>query len=150
MAKYPEKDWGRVKKLVKKALEKGLEEGIIVRPKAAENMTGMTGRFKVDKDVLKAKTSKPKKPAAAAEAAKPKSPRKMKLKPKAQQNQALQKQVLPRPKLRARRRIRVLPRRQVKLKQLVQRRNHWPRATVQTQKPRLSLQLKLQKQNKIF
>lgn len=60
MAKYPEKDWTRVKKIVKKALAKGLEEGIIIRPKAAENMTGMTGRFKIDKEMLKQK-SKPKK-----------------------------------------------------------------------------------------
>merc|ERR1719239_859519 len=71
LAKYPEKDWTRVKKLVKKALEKGLEEGIIIRPKATEDMTGMTGRFKIDKDVLKKNTQKVKKP-AEEKAAKPK------------------------------------------------------------------------------
>ncbi|XP_068233810.1 sperm-specific protein PHI-2B-like isoform X2 [Palaemon carinicauda] len=55
---YPDKEWPRCKNYVRKALEKGLSSGEIVRPKKSEEAVGLTGRFKLNKNLDLKQTSK--------------------------------------------------------------------------------------------
>ena len=42
-----QRDWNKLKTIVRKALAKGLEEELIIRPKDSVDMTGLNGRFMV-------------------------------------------------------------------------------------------------------